>query len=211
MRTNTEGLGNKLPTVTACLCGIAGVHSNDLMTSSCSLLFKDVEECAPTGIQNGFRQVMILDHIRDGKVLNRNAPVAKSIGLSCLKVMIAPLPVDLQVRLGNILRCLAKPLAAFLAAGKLTLLASQSLLRGAIETGISNGMAFAIRQEGLETDINADIRMRASTWEGFIPWLRLTDDERVPVTVRTQDEMHGLGVLPHLPCSTFAPHVRKEK
>ena len=194
MRTNTEGLGNKLPTVTACLCGIAGVHSNDLMTSSCSLLFKNVEECAPTGIQNGFRQVMILDHIRDGKVLNRNAPVAKSIGLSCLKVMIAPLPVDLQVRLGNILRCLAKPLAAFLAAGKLTLLASQSLLRGAIETGISNGMAFAIRQEGLETHINADIRMRARTRSVFgSDGFRFTDDESIPVTVHTQDEMHGLG------------------
>ena len=193
MRTHTEGLGNKLPTVTACLCGIAGVHSNDLMTSSCSLLFKNVEECAPTSIQNGFRQVMILDHIRDGKVLNRNPLVAKSIGFGDFEMMVTTLTSNLQVRLGNILRCLAKPLAPLLAAGKLTLLASQSLLRGAIEAWISNGMAFAIRQEGLETYINADIRMRASTWEVFMLWLSLTDDERVPVTVRTQDEMHCLG------------------
>ncbi len=192
MRTNTEGLLNKLPTVTACLCGIAGVHSHDLMTSSCSLLFKNVEECAPTGIQNGFRQVMVLDHIRDGKVLNRNALVAESIGLSCLEVMVSTLAVDLQVRLGDITRCLAETVAFLLASGELALLASQSLLRGAIEAWISNGVPFTIRQEGLETHIDADIRMRASTWEVFILWLSLTDDERVPVTVRTQNKMYCL-------------------
>ena len=89
MRTYTQGLLNKLPTVTARLRGIARVHSNDLMTSSCSLLFKDREERTPTSIQNGFRQVMVLDHSGDLKVLNRNLLVAESIGPGHLKVMVS--------------------------------------------------------------------------------------------------------------------------
>ena len=101
MRTNTEGLLNKLSTVTACLCGIARVHSNDLMTSSCSLLFKDVEERTPTGVQNGFRQMMVFHHIGDLKVFHGNTLIAFRIGLRCLEVMISTLAIDLQMRLGD--------------------------------------------------------------------------------------------------------------
>ncbi len=60
MCTNTQGLLHKLPTVATCLCREAWVHSDDLMTSSCSLVFKDGEELAPRGVQDGFRQLMVL-------------------------------------------------------------------------------------------------------------------------------------------------------
>jgi len=161
--TNAEGLLNKLPTVTARLRAIARVHSDDLMTSSCSLLFKDSEERTPTSIQNGFRQVMVLDHIRDLKVLNRNALIAESIGLGDLKVMVSALTVNLQMRLGNVTRCFTEAFAALFSSRELALFAPQGLLRGAIEAWISNGVPFTIGQEGLETYINTDIRMRTRT------------------------------------------------
>jgi len=190
---NTQGLLNKFSAVIACLCGIAGVHSYDLMTSSCSLLFKDSQERAPTGVQNGFRQMVIFHHIRDLKVFNGNTLIAFGIGLSDFEMMVAALPIDLQVRLGNVARCLAETFAPLLASRELTLLASKRLLRGTIEARILDSLALAIGEEGRETDINTDVRMLTREKGKFGLWLCLTDDEGIPMPVSTQDEMNGFG------------------
>ena len=71
MSANTEGLLNKLPTVATCLGREARIHSDDLMTSSLSLIFKNVEKRTPTGIHDGFRQVMIFQHVYDLKIAVR--------------------------------------------------------------------------------------------------------------------------------------------
>ena len=191
MGANTEGLLNKLPTVTACLCGIVGVHSYDLMTGSRSLIFKDIEKRSPGSIHDRFRQMMIFHHIRDLKVFHRNALIAFSIGFGDFEMMVSTLTVNLQVRFGNIARCLTKPLTAFLMARECTLLASKRLLRRAIETGVRDGLAFTVSQEGLQSNINTDVRMRTFTRSMVGIRFSLAHDERIPMSIRSQDKMDG--------------------
>ncbi len=191
MGTNTEGLLHKLSTVAACLCGIAGVHSNDLMTSSCSLIFKDSEKRSPTGVENALRQMMVLDHIHDLKVLDSNMLIAKSIRLGDFEMMVTTLAIDLEMRLSDDARRLAETLTALFTSRELALFAPECRGARAIETGISHGMAFAISQEGLETHINADIRMRTFRRSMVALLFCLTDDEGVPVSIGSQNEVNS--------------------
>ena len=55
MRPYTERLVNQFPTVAACLGGEARIDSDHSMSSILSFGFKDVEERAPGGVQDGFR------------------------------------------------------------------------------------------------------------------------------------------------------------
>ena len=80
--------------------------------------------------------MMVLDHVEDLQILNSDRSIGLGIRLGDLEMMIAPLPVDLQVRLGNVVGGLALSFAALLASAQLALLASQGLLRGAIEARI---------------------------------------------------------------------------
>ena len=68
MSSHRQALLHDLPTLVTLLAGETRAHSNHLMTSSCSLVFKDGEELAPRGVQDGFRQLMILDHSGDLEV-----------------------------------------------------------------------------------------------------------------------------------------------
>ncbi len=63
MGANGQTLLHDLPTLVAFLRGIAWVHSNDLMTSSCSLIREDVEEGTPGSIHDAFCQGMVLYHV----------------------------------------------------------------------------------------------------------------------------------------------------
>ncbi len=68
-----------LPTLVTVLRGEARVHSYHVMTSSCSLIFKDVEKRAPTGVHDALCQGMILHHVENGEVLNRNHLILSGI------------------------------------------------------------------------------------------------------------------------------------
>jgi hypothetical protein len=61
-----------LATLVTFLAREARVHSNHVMTSSRSLVFKDAKECAPTGVHDGFRKVMVLDHVADQQIFYRD-------------------------------------------------------------------------------------------------------------------------------------------
>ena len=199
MRTNTEGLLNKFPAVTACLRGVTRGHSDHTLSGTLSLGSEDSEERTPGGIHDGFRQMMIFHHVGDLKVFNDNALIAFRIGLGCLEMMVSTLTIDLQMCLGNVAGCLTKPFAALLAAAQLTLLASQGFLRRTIEARVRDAMTFTIREEGRETNINADIRMLACIWEVLIVWFRLTDDECIPMPICTMDKVNCLGRAHKLP------------
>src|SRR6266516_2925960 len=58
---------------------------------------------------------------------------------------------------------------------------------------VLNRVALAIRQEGREADINADIRMVAFRGHMVRMWFVLTHDEGIPVIVSTEHEVHRLG------------------
>src|SRR5215813_5960335 len=81
-----------LSTLVTFLRGESRVHSYDLMSSTCSLGFKNVEERAPRSVHDGFCQRMILYHGENGKFLNRNHLVLFGILLGCLIMEITALP-----------------------------------------------------------------------------------------------------------------------
>src|SRR5712692_5718777 len=129
MSPDRQTLLHDLTTVVALLRGEAWVHSYHLMTSSCSLLFKDVEECAPTGVQDALGQGMVLDHVENTQFLNCNHLIVFSVLLSCLIVKITALAGDFQMRLGSITSSLAAAFTAFLPTAYLALLTSECPLR----------------------------------------------------------------------------------
>ena len=193
MSTNRKGLLNKFPTIAACLCGKARVDSDYLMTGSRSLILKNSEKRAPTGVHDGFRKVMVLYHIADGKVFNGNMMIVVSVLFSRLEMEVTALTSNLEMRLSRVLRSLVASLASLLAAAKLALFASKCLLRGAIVTRVLNGIAFTVSQEDFQANINADVRMVTRRGKMVCLGLGLTHDEGIPVTISTKHEMSGLG------------------
>ena len=193
MGTHRQRFLDDFSTLVTFLAREARVHSNHLMTSSCSLIFKDVKECTPTGVHDGFSKVMVLGHVADNQVFYRDMVMGLSILLSYFEMEITPLPSNLEMRLSCIPGSLASAVTAFLASTQLALLASQGFLRGAIVARVLYGVALTIRQEGLQPNINADIRMLTDAGKMFRSRFGFTHDEGIPMSIRTQHQMHRLG------------------
>ena len=193
MRTNTQTLLDEFATLAALLRGEVRIHSNHLMSSVFSFGFKDVEKGTPRGIHDGFRKMMVLDHIRDVKVLNGDMMVLLGVVFRRLKVEITALTANLQVSFRRITSGLAASVTAFLASAHLTLFAPQSALRRPIKARVVYRVAITISQEGLQAHINADIRMRTGGRCMFGSGLGFTHHEGVPMTVRTMDKVNRLG------------------
>ena len=192
MSANTQGLLNKLPTIATCLCGEVRIDSYHLMTGSCGLILKNIEKCAPTGVHDGFSEMVIFHHIRDLKVFNCNQLIAFGVRFSCLEMVISTLPLNLQVCLRHVLSGFTAPVRAFLASTQLALLASQGTLGGAIEARIVNRVAFTISQKGLESYIDTDVSMGTDAAGMLSLLFRLTDEKRIPMIVSTQDQIDSL-------------------
>ena len=185
------------------------------MSGTFSLGFKKSEECAPTGVHDGFRQVMVLDHVGDSQIFHHNTLIAFGIGLSRLEMMISTLAIDLQMGLGNSASGFTASPRPFLSPAQLALLASEGLLRGAIKAGVLDRLAFTIGQERLQPHIQTDIRMGTSRGKVFCLWLSLTDDEGVPMSIGSQDKMDRLGgsfhQAMHLDFEGFAQFGRNDE
>jgi hypothetical protein len=192
MSANTQRLLNTLSALMACLCREAGIDSYDLMTSSLSLIFKDGEERTPTGVHDGFGQVMVLDHIGDLKVFYRNMLKAFSVWLGRLKVEVPTLPLYLEMGLGRTPRRLTLAMRALLASAHGTLLASQGRLTLARVTGVVNGLPLRVSQKRLEPDIKTDIRMRVCRGCVCSLWNGLAHDKRVPVVIGSEHKVNRL-------------------
>jgi len=180
-------------TLVTFLTGETWVHSNHLMTSSCSLIFKDIEECTPRGVENALGQMVIFHHIGDLKVFHGNTVILFSIPLRSLEMVISALAIDLQMRLGDVPGGNASSVAAFLASAHRTLFASERLLGRTIETRVRNHIALAIGKEDFQPDINADVRMLTGTWCVFVLWLCFADNQRVPMPIGAVNQVHRLG------------------
>lgn len=192
MGTDRKRLLNDFATFVALLRGEARTDSNHLMTSSFSLIFKDIEKRAPTGVHDALGQVMVFHHGGDRKVFHCDTAIAFGILLGYLEMMIAALPVDFEMRLRHIASGFFTAVTALLAAAQGTLFASQGALGGAIETWVFHCVALAIGKEDLQPNINADIRMLAC--RGKMRRLRcgFTHDEGIPMPIGPQDQMNSL-------------------
>ena len=193
MSTNTQGLLNKLPAMTACLCREARVDSYHLMTGTFSLVTQDSEKCAPTGVHDALREMVVFHHVRDLKSFNRNHLIAFGIGLGCLEMVIAPLSVDLQMRLRRTTSSLAAAVTALLAPRYCALFAPKRPLRDTIEAWVLTSVPLAVSEKRFETYVNADIRMIAVRRVMLIVGLNLTDNKGVPVSISAQNKMCGFG------------------
>ena len=125
MRPDRKRLLDDLPTPRAFLRGEAGVHSNDLMSSTLSLGSEEVEERAPGGVHDTFCQMMVFDHAVNIEVLDSDMMVLLGVLLGSLEMEITALPLDLQVGLCRMLGSLTPSLRAFLAACNRALLAPE--------------------------------------------------------------------------------------
>src|SRR6266700_21231 len=114
-----------LATFEALLRGEARVHSDHCVPSSLSLVTQDVEERAPGGVQDGFRQGMVLHHVENTQLLNRNHLVLLGILFGGLIVEISPWTSNLQMRLGRVTGSLTSAFTAFLPTADLALLAPE--------------------------------------------------------------------------------------
>ncbi len=114
MSTHTERLLHNLCALVALLGGEARVDSYHVMTGSCSLVFKDIEKCAPTGIQDAFGKGMIFHHAADVQILDGNGLIVFSIGPGGFEMMVATLPIDVEMGLCRILGGLAAAMTPLL-------------------------------------------------------------------------------------------------
>src|SRR2546423_12539182 len=102
MGTYRKRLLHNLSTSVALLRGEMRVDSGDLMTSSCSLIFKNIEECTPRSVENALGQVMIFHHVGDLKVFHRNVMILFCIPFGGLEMVITTLAIDLQMRFRSV-------------------------------------------------------------------------------------------------------------
>ena len=192
MGSYRQTLLDDLATLVAFLAGEARIDSSHPMPGSFSLVTEDVEKCAPTGVHDALREMVIFHHVRDLKVFNGNQLIALGVRFRGLEMVIAALPVDLQVRLRHVLRGFPASMAAFLASAQLALLASQGSLRATIEARVLNGMTLTISEEGRETNVNADVRMLTDVGKVVRLRVRFADDEGIPMAVSTQYQVDRL-------------------
>ena len=83
MRPNRQRFLDKFATSVAFLCGEARVDSNDCMSSVLSFGTQDVEKCAPGGVRDAFREMMVFYHPIDVQIFYTDALVLLSIALGC--------------------------------------------------------------------------------------------------------------------------------
>src|SRR5712692_2381896 len=183
MGTHRQTLLDDLATVVTVLRGEARVDSYHLMTRSFSLFFKDVEKCTPTGVHDALCERMVLHHVENGEVLNRNHLILFGISFGRFRVKITALPLDLEMRLCCTFRGFSTAVTALLAPCYHALLAPERLLRGAIESGVLNGMPFRVSQEHFQTNVKTNVGMGTLSWFMLSLWLHLTYNECIPMPV----------------------------
>jgi hypothetical protein len=103
MGTHRQTFLYDLPTRETLLGSEARVDSNDLMTSSLSLIFKNSEKRAPTCVHDALCQMMVFDHAVDIQVLNGNVMILVGVLFSRLEMEVSTLTGNLEVSFGRVL------------------------------------------------------------------------------------------------------------
>ncbi len=189
MGPHRQRLLDDFPALRAGLRSITGVHSDYLMSSTLSLGFKDIEKRTPTGVHDALSEMMVFHHPLNIQILYGNMMILFSILFGGLEMKVTSLALDLEMGVCGTLGGDASSLAALRSSCDRALLAPQRLVTLAVVAWVLDAVAFAVRQEGLQTHIETDIRMLAGAWGMLLLWLRLTDDEGIPVPISTQDKM----------------------
>jgi hypothetical protein len=187
----TQGLFDQGPTRRTPLTGELGRDGDHGDVMHHAVGFDPVEEDTPSGIVNGFRQVMVLDHVANLKVLISNHIARCDERVCLLAGKIFTLPLDLEIRFRQPLAGPQAVLAAFLLAGKVAMKPLQLLFGFAKVARILDSRALRIGVVGFQADINADL---LACRDVLYPSLRL-DAELDVVAVSTADQTNPLDLL----------------
>ena len=189
MGTHRQRFLHNFPTFETLLRRETRVDSYHLMSGTCSLDFKNSEECAPTSVHDGFRHMMVLEHPTDVEVLYGNDAMVLCIPLRHFVVEVPSLSFDLEMGVCRTTSRFTTASRTLLATGKRALLASERALAFAIVPWVLYCISLAIRQEGLESHIDADGGVCTGNGFMFGVRLRLAHYEDVPVLIRTIDQV----------------------
>src|SRR2546421_9218754 len=192
MSSHRQRFLHNLTALVAVLRGETRVHSDDLMSSTLSLHFKNVEKRAPTGVHDALSQGMVLDHVENTQLLNSDDLIAFYILLCRLIVEVTALPLDLEMGLRRTASGFTASMRTLLASTYRSLLTSQGLLQGAIEARVLDGMSFRVSQENCQTNVKTNFRMGTLRWFMRSSWLHLTYKECIPMPIGPMYQMNRL-------------------
>lgn len=194
MRADAQALLDVLVTPAAFLRGEARRDSDDLMTSSLSLILKDTEKRAPTRVVNALGQRMVLYHPCHVQVFDIDVAVSLRIVLRDVVMMMAALARDLEMLARDFPRRLVATMAALRATAQRALRVREALLSSAVVARILDHAAVGVGQEHFQTHIQPNGRMVAFKPLRMHDALlilrrRLADDQRIPMVVGAQYQM----------------------
>jgi hypothetical protein len=175
---------------------VARADSDDLTTSTPSLVSQDEKKRAPRSVQNALCQFRSCQ-AANVEIFDDDGLVRISVAFRDLKVKVFSLALDLQVRLCRVARHLAPAMAALLAGAQSALLAAQGRLTRPKEARVRGRVPIAIGQKDLQAYVDTDRRSIINRVRQITPSGQLTYDQRVPVTIRTLDQITGLGRADH--------------
>jgi hypothetical protein len=193
MGSYRQTLLHDFATLMTFLTGETWIHANDLMTSSLSLVFKNIKECTPRRIENALGQMVIFYHIENLQIFHGNMMILFGIAFGNLEMMITALAVDLQMGFGNITGRFPSSMTALLPSAQLALLTSQGFLRCAIKSRVWGGVPLAIGKKYLQSYINANIRMFTATWCMQSLWFGFTNNQGIPMSISPKRKMYRFG------------------
>lgn len=113
MNANRETFLNNAPALATRLRGVRRVYSNNLNTSTFSLVFKHLPKQPKSSVMRRLGQVTIFVHKAQSKVFDCNQVVISNKPATDLVQIISPLIGDLLVRFSNLTVCFLLPIRAF--------------------------------------------------------------------------------------------------
>src|SRR5207248_3202120 len=127
MGSHRQRLLHKLATLGALLGGETRIDSDDLTTSTSSLVSQNIQKRAPSGVQNAFCQGTACQS-PNVQVFHHDGTIPIRVPFGRLKVKIAALALDLQMGFRHFPRHLLATVTALHASTQSPLLAAQGCL-----------------------------------------------------------------------------------
>jgi len=125
-----------------------------------SLIFKDSEERAPTGVMDALGKMVIAHHPRDVQVFDTHTAIPLGIVLGRLEVEVTALATNLQVLARDLSVRLPAAVTALRTTAYRALRLCQAFLSCAMVARILDHAALRVRQKDLQAHIKANGRMR---------------------------------------------------
>ena len=197
MGPHAQTLLDVLPTSAALLGREARGDSHHHMTGSLSLIREDVEKRAPTRIMNALGKMVVLHHSRHVQVFDTDAAIALRIVLGRLEMEVAPLATDLEVLASRLPGWLCGDDDCPLCGGRLCA-AHAPAVSGPGDSDVDSRPSRLQSRPGTPSSPHPaqspDARTPCAALDARCPlvlWRCLTDDQRIPVVIRPQDQMSG--------------------